>query len=271
MIRALLLALVAHPAAADPALLEYLGGQGCTIGAASRAAAQTAGFDAGAIDALVAATLADGRASQQGAYVVLNAETCTIRLPGIASAYTVQSPEIRAVTSAIDAYAADGSPGCFVGDAYQVFDTLKGSGRGAGFAEYIAFVGQGLISGDLRFYGPSPLATPVTFQNVTGDCAQVPDIDAIRRSHAFIASGFGDYVRLRGAEAVCGVDDWSPMASQYATIVQGANPAADPASQPRINAWLFFEYDMIAMAAGWHEGMTGTEKGEPRPPLCHYP
>ncbi|MEZ5797455.1 MAG: hypothetical protein R3D63_08345 [Paracoccaceae bacterium] len=267
---AALLALAATPACADP-LVDFLAGQGCTIGPESRAAALAAGFDAAAIDALIAETLADGRASQQRDYVLLDAATCTIRLPDIASPYTVNSPEIRAITSAIDAFAAEGEPGCFLQDATQAFDRMKGGARGAGFDSYMAFLGAGLVAGDLAFYKPSPLQTPVSLQVISGDCAQVPNIEAIRRSHAFIAQGFGDYIRLKGAETLCGEEDWSQGAMDFAVTVQGADPAADPATQPEINAWLWFEYDLIAMAAGWRLGMTGTEKGIARPPLCHYP
>jgi hypothetical protein len=268
MIRGLFLALTATPAVADPGLIDFLGGQGCTIGTDSRAAALAAGFDAAAMDALVAGTLADGRASQQGAYVVLNEATCTIRLPDITSAYTVTSPEVRAMTSANGAL---GEPGCFLSDGPTAFAALHGGDVDAGFADYIAFVGAGLISGDLRFHAPSPLATPAGFQVLTGDCSQVPNIDAIRRSHAFLASRFGDYIRAVGAEIPCNAAGFGGGALDLPARMQGADPALPLEDQPEINAWLWFEYEMIAMAAGWHEGMTGTEKGTPRPPLCHYP
>jgi hypothetical protein len=268
----LMACLFAGPAVADDAdLLHFMGGHGCTIGADSKAAATSAGFDAGQIDALVDAALSDGTASQQRAYVVLSKDICTIRLPAIQSAYTVTSPEVLAVTSAIDAYAADGAPGCFLGDTPGAFDALRGDGRGAGFGDYIAFIGAGIISGEMRFYSPSPLHTPISFQVTTGACAKVLDIDAINQSHAFIASGFGDYIRLLGAENACDGSAYGMAAAEFATRVQGADPKTLVEYQPGVNAWLFFEYDLIAMAAGWHEGMSGTEKGTPRPPLCHYP
>jgi hypothetical protein len=34
------------------------------------------------------------------------------------------------------------------------------------------------------------------------------------------------------------------------------------------NAWIGFEITVIAMGAGWYEGMSPTRKGRPRPPLC---
>jgi hypothetical protein len=273
----LLACLSAQAAHADDAeLLAFLGGHGCTIGIDSREAADEAGFDADQIDALVSTTLANGKADQQGQYVVLDQDICTIRLPDVQSDYTIASPEILAITSAIDAYAADGQPGCFLGDALFVFDGLKGGKSGAGFADFIAFIGAGIIAGDLRFYSPSVLRTPVGFQNVRGPCAAVPDIEVINRSYSALATGFGGYVRALGAEVPCNDDqneglsyDTSVMA-RYTATVQGYDLAADEQDQPNINAWLWFEYDLITMAAGWHEGMTGTERGTPRPPLCHY-
>lgn len=110
------------------ALIAFMGGQGCTFGEGSRAAALAAGHDATKNDALMLATFVDRRAQQQGGYLFLNAATCTIRLPEITSAYTVNSPELIAITS---------------------------------------------------------------------------PIDAMRRSHAFLESGFGDYIRIQGAATAC--------------------------------------------------------------------
>ncbi len=260
----------------DVELLALMGGQGCTIGADSREAAERAGFDAEQIDALMSMTLTNGKAKQQGRYVVLDEDICTIRLPDIQSDYTIASLEIRAITSAIDADASDGERGCFLGDAPFVFDGLKGGKSGAGFADFIAFIGAGIIAGDLRFYSPSVLRPPVAFQNVRGPCAAIPDIEVINRSYSALSTGFGGYVRALGAEVPCNDDqneelpyDTSVMA-RYTATVQGYDLAADERDQPKINAWLWFEYDLITMAAGWHEGMTGTERGTPRPPLCHY-
>ena len=62
---------LAGPAAADD-LTDFLGRHGCTIGAQSRAAALAAGFTEAQIDALADTALADGTASRQRAYVVLD-------------------------------------------------------------------------------------------------------------------------------------------------------------------------------------------------------
>ena len=268
--------LTAAPANANPELLEFMGGQGCTFGADRGAVATATGLSVDTINAFIAQSLDDGTAVQERDYVVLGEKVCTIRLPVIDGAYTIASPEIVAMTSPVDAYAADGAPGCFLIDPLLAFDAMNGSSRGAGFADYIAFVGAGLVAGDLRFYSPSVLRTPFGFQNVKGPCAAVPDIEVIDRSHLALTTGFGGYIRALGAETPCEGDqsgdlsyDDSVMA-RYTATVQGFDLSDKAQDQPRINAWLWFEYDLIAMAAGWHEGMTGTEKGTPRPPLCHY-
>lgn len=268
--------LVATPAAANPELSEFMGAHGCTLGADSRAAAEAAGFGTEAVEALVAESLADGRAAQEGNYVVLDETICTIRLPVIESAYSVSSPEIIAITSAVDAFAGDDAAGCFLDDPVALFDTLKGGPAGAGFSDFISFVGAGLIEGDLRFYSPSILKSPFGFQSLAGPCANVPEREDIDRSHAALVTGFGAYVRALGAETPCDGDkaaslpfDQSVMA-RFTATVQGVDPEDQDPNRPNINAWLWFEYDLIAMAAGWHEGMSGVEKGTPRPPLCHY-
>lgn len=268
--------LLATPASANPELLDFMGGQGCTFGADRGAVARATGLSIDTINGFIARSLDDGTAVQERDYVVLGEEVCTIRLPAIESGYSVASPEIVALTSPIDAYAADGDPGCFLIDPLSAFDAMNGGSRGAGFADYIAFVGAGLVSGDVRFYSPSALRTPFGFQSVTGPCAAVPDFEVINRSHAALTTGFGGYIRALGAETLCEGDqsgdlpyDNSVMA-RYTAEIQGADPSDKAKDQPRINAWLWFEYELIAMAAGWHEGMTGTDRGRPRPPLCHY-
>jgi hypothetical protein len=266
----------ATPASANPELLEFMGGQGCTFGADRRAVATATGLSVDTINAFIAQSLDDGTAVQEGDYVVLGEKVCTIRLPVIESAYTVASPEIVAMTSAVDAFASDGDLGCFLIDPLTAFDAMNGGSRGAGFEDYIAFVGAGLVSGDLRFYSPSALRTPFGFQNVRGPCAAVPDIAVIDRSHLALTTGFGGYIRALGAETLCEGDQSGDLPyddsiiARYTATVQGFDLSDKAKDQPKINAWLWFEYDLIAMAAGWHEGMTGTERGRPRPPLCHY-
>ena len=264
--------ILAGTAQADPALLDFMGGQGCTFGADSRAAAISAGFEDADIDALIEGALSDGTARRQGDYVVLNESLCKIRLPNINSPYSVTSPEIVAITSTIDAFSADGFAGCFLQDPIAHFDVMKSGKHGAGFFDYVEFVAANLISGDITFFGKSSLSTPLGFQVATGDCAKVPQIEGIRRSHSFLVAGFGPMIRRMGAENLCS-DRGRPTVSQIDGLVrlQGGDPDASDSQGPEANAWLWMEIVMISVASGWYGGMNSTQKGNPRPPLCHYP
>ena len=264
----------AQPAWADDGLTEFLGGQGCTIGGESSAAARDAGYTSAQILELAEAALAAGDAARHGNYVVLDGDICTIRLPQIPSRYSTDTPKIRAVAPFVrEVYDLGGTEtvdeGCFLGGGSDLFRSLEGGDPKAGFEAYIAFIGSGLTSGDLRFYEISPLKTPVGFQIMTGEaCTQGANYDDINRSHDFIDSGFADYVRFVGANTPCG-EDVTAGATQFAAQMQGFDFDRDLLDQPRINAWLAFEFDFITRAAGWYEGMTDTDRGTPRPPLCH--
>jgi hypothetical protein len=264
--------LLAQPAAADDrALLEFMGGQGCTFGPDSRAAAVDAGFAEADIDAAVDKTLAGGDARREGAYVVLDAQVCTIRIPEINSPYTVTTPEIVAFTSAVDAFVSEGQPGCFLQDPLAWFDDLKGGKLGAGFLDYADFVAAGLIAGDITYYSETPLKTPRGFQIVVGDCAKVLQIKGIQRSHALLKQSFDPIIRSLGARTVCEPIGRFPREIEDMLVrLQGGDPAVNE-PQDGVNSWMWLQIRMISIAAGWHEGLTGTVKGVMRPPLCHYP
>lgn len=272
----------ANPALADNPLMAFFERHGCTIGPESREAAIAEGFAHAAVDALAETALAAGDARRQRDWIVLDRSICTIRLPEITSDVSADSPEIRAIAPyRRDAFEIGGeeivNEGCFLDDPFDLFTMLEGGDRDEGNAAYIAFVAAGIISGDVRFYAPSPLSTPAGFQLTQGACARAPGMEAINRSHSFIASGFGDYVRALGELEVCnGGSNFN--ASAFTAEMQGVdpltmrglNPQPAPEAQEPINAWLFFEFDLITMAAGWHAGFSATNRGAPRPPLCHY-
>ena len=270
---------MASPALADvehAELMDFMGGQGCTFGAQSRAAAQAAGIEATRFDAAAARALADGTATQQGDWVVLDASVCTIRLPEIASAFSVATPEIAAsfpYTRSV--YEFDGDvevdEGCFATNLREVLDSLAGGDADAGYDAYIRFAGAGMIAGDLRFFSDSPLSTPVGVQRVSGGCARAPGVAEMARSYAILLEDFGTYVRRLGEGTSCGEDGSAWISPQIiAAELQGVDVAAPEQVDPEVNAWLWFEWDIIAMAAGWHAGQSATERGTPRPPLCHF-
>jgi hypothetical protein len=269
------LALVAGAARADEAaLLLFMGRQGCTFGVESRAAAVEAGFSGADIDALIERALGDGNARREGEFVVLGESVCDIRLPDLTSPYTASSPEIVAMTSGIDEFAADGFPGCFLLDPTGAFDDVLGKGEGGGFLEYLRFAGASIAAGRISFYGNSPLTVPPGFQIIDGPCADVSNIAAIRRRQATLQVVFGVMIRDMGETNVCGPDAWpSATIEQMDTLIrfQGGDPGDLQNVGDGVNAWMWMEIFMLTAAAGWHEDMTATDMGRPRPPLCHYP
>jgi hypothetical protein len=225
------------------------------------------------IERLVDQSLAEGTAQREGNYVVLSESVCDIRVPDLSSPYSASSPEIVAMTSEPGVFAADGFPGCFLNDPSGAFDALRGEGEGSGFLDYIRFVGAGIAAGELSFYGTSPVSVPPGFMVVQGTCAEIPQKDDIQRSQLMLQALFGPMIREMGEENTCG-----PEAMPTATIEQmdalirrqGGDPESVENVGDGVNAWIWMEIFMLTAAAGWHEGMSATEKGTPRPPLCHY-
>jgi hypothetical protein len=262
--------LVATPAAANPELLAFMGGQGCTFGADSRDAALAAGFQGTELDLLIKEALDNGSAKPEGKYVVLSPALCTIRPPEIEPGQTLTSQEILAHISEIDAFASEGQPGCFLTDLQDHFDRQRGGARGSGFFDYSDFVAAGLISGELTYYAESPLVVPMGPQSVSGDCAKVPQIEGIQRSHALMIQTFDPIVRAWGQSLSCddGID-YPRLYQARLILLQGGDWRSNDA-QDGVNAWMWMSVMFISIAAGWHEGMTATDKGMPRPPICHY-
>lgn len=258
-------------------VLDFYGGRGCTIHTRTfdEAALVAAGFEEDAAIGLTVDMVSWNFAERQGEYVVLSPLVCTIRLPEIETEYDLDDPRIRAIAPYVrDVWESDGetdvSEGGFLEDPQTLFTTLNDGDADEGFTDYVGFVAANIIAGDIRFHAPTPLATPRGFQIVTGDCTRAPEVPAIVESHRFVAEGFGRYVREVGALTSC---DESMGSSEMALTasIQGLDPLYEGEVDPSFNAWLFMEYTMITLAAGWREGMSASERGVPRPPLCHYP
>ncbi|WP_143831224.1 hypothetical protein [Octadecabacter temperatus] len=266
---------VSTPVFADQQTFDFLARHGCTVSEESKDALANAGFLEPYTNAIIADALSRGVAKQEGAYVVLDASICTIELPDIQTTLAVGNPEIRAIAPYIrDEYEYAGettvNEGCFLTDAVDVFTDRASGDLDRGTADYLDFLAAGIISGELRFFSPNPLATPLGFQSFAGDCADVPNMPIVTPSHDFIASHFGQYVRAIGETSECD-GPASGSALSIAAELQGLSGDRFEDPDPTFNAWLFFEYELITMAAGWHEGLSGSERGAPRPPLCHYP
>ncbi|NSX55371.1 hypothetical protein [Parasulfitobacter algicola] len=251
-------AFVASADEQQSALLEFMGGHGCTISQESRNAARASGFTHEQINTLMQESLSNGAASPQAIWIVLGEEICDIRLPDITTSVLVTDPDIMGVTSAIDEYAKMGQNGCFLKDAKTVFNARHEGDANTAETEYTKFLASHFMSGDLRFYGEEVLETPIGIQVMTGDCADVPQRDVIEANHAYLVADFGSYVRALGKANSC-ID---PGASGLQVTRQ--------ILPDNKNSWLFFEYDIIAIAAGWYTGGSDGQPRSPRPPLCHY-
>ncbi|WP_407352504.1 hypothetical protein [Luteimonas sp. R10] len=257
---------VAPTVAAQPAsLLDFFAGQGCAIGPTTRNAALAVGYEPKAIDALTETARRNPNTVMTGGWLVLPSDVCEIRIPAVANELKLTDPEVRKSISAPDTYAADGDPGCFL-DRERLFQELRRTRSWDDDKfnlEYIRLIGGSIASGDMTFYTDNPLRTPVGFQLITGECADVPKISEINRSHAFLIELFDPLVRANAAHIVC-ESGASLITPEFPGIAQTLSGIEVP------NAWLAMEIQMIAMGAGWYEGMSMTNKGTPRPPLCHY-
>lgn len=263
------LVLLAQAASAETTLADFLGAKGCTLGPKERAQAIEAGLSGKQVDAEIDTALKAGTASQQGRFVVLSEEICTIRLPEITTDTRLDAPEIKLRTTAFDQFAAHGDEGCFLQDVSVYFRERDPSP--AGNDSFLRFYAAHILTGDLTFYSPSPLRTPPGLQVMRGACGKVKAAGDIRRAQGHVTDvNFGKYIRWQMAQTDCADRTGTPVAMQFTAELQGVEPGAMEEPDPPINAWLWFEFDLIAMAAGWREGMSWTSKGSLRPPLCHY-
>lgn len=274
ILAALAVGVSATSAAADQRTFEFLGGHGCTVSEASLDALANAGFLEPYTNAIIADAIARGVAKQEGDYVVLDESICTIRLPDIQSDLTTTSPEIQAMAPyerTVLEYdgVEDVYEGCFFKDPMTLFTDLADGDEDKAYANYIRFLGAAIMSGDARFYSRSPLVTPASLQIVTGECARAPNASEIMESHDYILSGFGDYVRFAGENTPCG-EGLSYKLGAFIAEAQGADMGDDFKFRRGVNAMAAFEFQLIAMAAGWYDGQSATDRGLPRPPLCHY-
>ncbi|KAA3511418.1 hypothetical protein RMS29_020465 [Agrobacterium rosae] len=249
----------------DGSIKEFLLDQGCALGPSTLSAAINAKIDPALIAKLTAEANADSGTIKTGDWMVLPRDKCEIQPPRVKSAIAVDDPEVSQNTSAVDAYIKDGSPGCYL-DGPSLFEAVeisRGWAPDKANQEYLRFLSAGLTSGDLSFFSSDPLRTPPGIMITRGDCANIPQIHDIRRSHELLVKHFDALIRSDAAgEATCdslGFPSWN-----FTKVSEGILGEKAP------NAWMGFEISFIAMGAGWFEGQSATEKGRPRPPLCHY-
>ena len=255
----------AHADANANRLTEFFAGQGCAIGPSTRRAAIAAGFDGADIDDLERTARADEGAVETGDWVVLSPSRCKIQMPAITSKIKLTDGDMKRYVSAPDAYLKDGEPGCFLnGDQLQADMQLShGWDQDIVLLEYTRFLAAGFAAGQLTFFSSDTLKTPMGVQVITGACAEVPNIEAIRENHDLLSRHFDALIRAQAANIVYD-DKYASFNINYVEVEERIT------GRKIANAWSWFELDIIARGAGWYEGMGGAVRGTPRPPLCHF-
>lgn len=263
----ILMVAMAFPAAAhadDTQLVDFFAGEGCALGPTTRALAVEAGFEKAAIEALMQTARADPESVETGDWIVLSSASCKIRPPQVKSELRLDDPEIKSRISAIDLYADQGEPGCFLNadTLYEELMVTRGWLPDKALREHLRLLSENLVTGDLAFYKDDILSTPAGLQVTSGDCADVPNMEEIRRSHHVLIDNFDLLIRADMENAVCeteGSPSWQAL--QLFPELTGGESS---------NAWMAMEMRFILMGSGWIEGITMTDKGTPRPPLCTY-
>lgn len=253
-------------ASAQPAnLADFIADQACAIGPQTRSAAIAAGRDAKAVDALIASAQQDPKTVKTGQWLVLSSAQCRIKPPVVASAIKLSDPEVRSSVSSPTVPTADGEVGCFL-DTSHLFEELRRTrswDEERIHQEYLRMLGASMVSGELSFYSNDPLWTPM-FQLTTGDCGKLPHMADIKRSHENLIALFDPLIRANAVNVEC-ARRASPLTNELHEIARTLSKGAIT------NAWAGMEIKLIAMGAGWYEGISATNPGMPRPPLCHYP
>lgn len=250
--------------AADP-VASFLGPEGCVIGPETEAAAGAAGISAAMLADFAARAEAAPGSHRTGEWLLVGPGLCAISFPPIESELTLDDPEVKASFSAMDEYADLGDIGCFLnGDKLvELLQQTRGWSRERAHDARMSLIGAGVQSGDIVFYSDDPLRMPPGFGLAAGACGEAPGMEEARASHALLMRHLDAYLRDVAAATECREGE-SPVNSY------------DPLFLNRLtegryrNAWGFLEVMLMAIAAGWYEGESLTEKGMPRPPLCHF-
>lgn len=242
---------------------HFMASQGCAIGPQTRTLAEHAGHTPDAIDALLTqAERADGTV-HTGDWVVLPPSLCTIRPPDVRSRIRLDDPEVKELTSNLDAYNEYDGRGCFIdGEISQRVQETRGWSAETAHREYLRFIAENLAAGHITFYNTDPLRTPAGMLVLTGDCADVPDIENIRQSQAVRDRELDALIRADAENVICG--------EERGPSYHFMNLLKERAGDESTNAWTFFEVQLMAMGGGWFEGTSGTRQGVARPPMCRF-
>ena len=250
----------------DVSVEERLAAYGCVVGPRHSMGVEPPSSELHAkLQSYANAALDRGQAERQGDWIVLGPDHCTIIPPVIETTYDIESPLVQRHVSDIDAYAEFGEHGCFIASEGIEKDlvALEGLTPAEATLAYLRMIAQGVESGRVTFFSDDPLRTPSGFQVLTGACAEVPQIDAMRRSQELMLEHFDMVVRENAKRVACAPN----VNSVTMEIAQVLSDATGGASE---NEWTIMDFLLLSIGAGWVEGVTATQRGTPRPPICSY-
>jgi len=260
------LLLSSHAANAGPTdpLADFLGPEGCAIGPSTRALIEKAGYGNDTIEALIAQAAPDPQTVRTGEWIVLPPDLCLIQLPDVRSEIQFDDPDVKVITSRMDTYAKDGFRGCFLfgPTIMDVVQKTRGWDKAKAYFEWVRFAAENLRAGKLAFYGTDPAKPPPGFLVLTGDCANIPDINAIRRSQAIRDREFDFFIRANASDVICGQGKTiSPRASEIIQMRAG---------DENTNRWLAIEIAALGAAVGQISNAVALKDGMLHPPFCHF-
>lgn len=245
-------------------LADFLGPQGCSIGPPTRALAEEAGFGNDEIDALIAQAASDPQTVRTGEWIVLPPSLCRIQPLDVRSEIRFDDPDVKVITSRTDTYDEAGLHGCFLfgPTIMDVVRKTRGWDKARAYLEWVRFAADNLRTGKLAFYGTDPAKPPPGFLVLTGDCANIPEIEAIRRSQAIRDREFDFFVRANAADVICGQGrSISPRADE---IIQSR------ADGENTNRWMAIEIAALGTAVAQASAAHASKDGMHRPPFCHF-
>lgn len=266
LVLVLSLLLSGHTAFAEQTepLADFLGPRGCAIGPPMRAVIKKAGYGTDAIDALIVRAASDPQTVRTGEWIVLPPSLCRIQPPDVRSEIHFDDPDLKVITSRMDTYAKDGLRGCFLfgPTIMDVVQKTRGWNKAKAYLEWSRFAAENLRAGKLAFYGTDPAKPPPAFLVLTGDCANIPQIDAIRRSQAIRDREFDFFIRANASDVICGQDrSVSPRANDIIQMRAG---------DENTNRWMAIEIAALGTAVGQFSNAGASKDGKLQPPFCHF-
>lgn len=272
MIRALCLCLIAFPSliwAEQPDRFhELLTRQACAIGPENAEVFKNAGLSDRDILFRTTKAVSQQKAYLDGLWVVWKSEFCIIRPPKIALPFSMQEAWTASTFLRGRADEGDDPNACFlnVPEFRRALGQRFGWNSEQSFVAYLQFFAAGISDGTVRFYSEDVLHTPRgVLVRGRERCGPLKNAEALDASHAQLIAHFDPLLRGLGLETRCD-------GSRFQTLGAVSQLDLQQLLEANSNADLGFEVFVIAVGSGWPIGVSETERGRLRPPLCtHWP